>query len=312
MNLVRELTRLGLRAVLVAFGVVLATFLLLQVVPGDVATALLGSRATPENVAALRAQLGLDLPLLQRLGNLFADLLLHGGGTSIVNGVSVNELIATRIGPTLSIVALAVVFAIMLSVPLALLAARAHDRVADHVVRVLTTSALAIPAFLLGMLLIQYFSVQLRWFPVGGAGDGLRSLVLPAVTAALGIVPVLTRSLRVQLLQVASSDFLDSARSAGLSEPRVIVRYLLPNAAIPTLTLAGLNFAALVGGTFIVEKVFAVPGLGTLMFDSISDRDVTVVQTLVVYTAIAVVVVNLATEVAVRTIDPRYRIAKRS
>ncbi len=310
MKLVRELGRLGLRAVLVAAGVVLATFLLLQVVPGDVATALLGSHATPENVAELRAELGLDLPLAQRLGNLVADLFVHGGGTSIVNGVSVNKLIFSRVGITLSIVALAIVFAVALSVPLALLAALSHDRVADHTVRVVTASALAIPAFLLGMLLIQYFGVQLRWFPVGGSDDGLRSLVLPAATAALAVVPVLTRSLRVQLLQVSSSDFLDAARSAGLPERRVIFRYLLPNAAIPALTLAGLNFAALVGGTFIVEKVFAIPGLGTLMFDSISDRDVTVVQTLVVYTAIAVVIVNLATEVAVRAIDPRYRLAK--
>ncbi|MHC9046819.1 ABC transporter permease [Microbacterium saperdae] len=307
MNLARTTGRLALRAALVALGVVLATFVLLQLVPGDVTAALLGSRATPESVAALRAELGLDLTWYERLANLFADLFVHGGGVSLVERVPVADLIQTRIGLTLTIVLLAMTIAILLSVALALVAALNHDRLADHVVRVVSTSALAFPAFLVGMLLILVFSVHLRWVPVGGASDGLRSLILPSFTAALGIVPVLTRSLRVQMLQVSGSDFLDAARSAGMRESRVVLRHLLPNAAIPALTLIGLNLAYLIGGTFIVEKVFAIPGLGTLMFDAIGNRDVVVVQALVAYTAIAVVAVNLATESVVRVIDPRFR-----
>ncbi|WP_159501103.1 ABC transporter permease [Microbacterium sp. 18062] len=306
MRRTRTIGGLLLRAVLVALGVVLAAFLLLQVVPGDVATALLGSHATPESVARLRAQLGLDLPWHERLGSFFLDL-LSGGGTSLVYGESVRSLIAARAGVTLAIVGLAMLFAIVFSAGLAITAALNHNRLADQVIRVLTTSALAVPAFLLAMVLILVFSVNLRWFPVGGSADGLRSLVLPAVTAALGVVPVLTRSLRVQLLSTADADFLFAARSAGMSRTRVVLTYLLPNASIPALTLVGVNFAYLVGGTFIVEKVFAISGVGSLMFDSISQRDIPVVQELVVYTALVVVLINLVTEAAVRAVDPRRR-----
>ncbi|GAA2224572.1 ABC transporter permease [Herbiconiux moechotypicola] len=306
MGWVKQVGLLVLRAALVAGGVVLATFVLLQLVPGDVATSLLGSRATPEAVAELRQQLGLDLPWYARFGTFVTDL-FTGGGESLVNGVPVGELISARAGVTLGIVALAVLFAVVISTALAVVAAANHDRWADQVVRLISTSTLAIPAFLVGMLLILLFGVQLRWFPVGGNTDGIRSLVLPSLTAALAIVPVLTRSLRVQLLEVAGGDFVAAARSAGFSNARVTFAYLLPNAAIPALTLVGLNVAYLVGGTFVVEKVFAIPGLGALMFDSISARDVPVIQGIVVYTAILVVVVNLVTDALVRLIDPRRR-----
>lgn len=310
MNRSKHIGGMLLRAGLVAVGVVLVTFVLLQIVPGDVATALLGSRATPEAVAELRAELGLDRPLYVQFGAFLGQIFSADGGISLVNGVPARTMISARAGVTLAIVALAILFAVVISTALAVIAAANHNRMPDQIVRVLSTMTLAIPAFLVGMLLILFFGVQLRWFPVGGTTDGIRSLLLPALTAALAIVPVLTRSLRVQLLEVASSDFIAAARSAGMSERRVTMAYLLPNASIPALTLVGLNFAYLVGGTFVVEKVFAIPGLGALMFDSISNRDVPVIQGIVIYTALLVVVINLATDALVRVIDPRRRVRR--
>lgn len=306
MNLVREILRLVTRGVLVTVGVVLGTFVLLTIVPGDVTSALLGSRATPERTAELGEQFGLDRPWNERLWSFLGDV-VSGGGVSYVSGRPVGDQIRARIGPTLLIVGLALIIAVVLSATLAVVAAARHNRLADQSIRVVSTAGVAVPSFLLGMVLILVFGVWLRWLPVGGTRDALASYVLPAFTAAFAIVPVVTRSLRVQLLDIARSDFVVAARAAGLSEARVTFTYLLPNASIPAITLVGVNVAYLIGGTFIVEKVFAVQGLGALMFDAIQDRDVPVVQGVVLCTAIGVVIVNVLTELLVRLVDPRLR-----
>ncbi|WOF23483.1 ABC transporter permease [Microbacterium betulae] len=307
MTRIARLVRPAARAALVAVGVVLATFVLLGLVPGDAASALLGSRATPEAVAALREDFGLDLPWYARLGAFISDV-LTGSLTSYVNGQPVTALIAARAAPTATIVLAALVVAAAVSAALALAAAAHHDRPVDQIVRIVSTAGVAVPSFLLGMALILVFGVRLRWFPVGGVDDGFLSYVLPAVTAASAVVPVVTRSLRVQLLEVSGSDVVAAARAAGFSERRVTFGVLLPNAAIPALTLLGLNVAYLVGGTFVVEQVFGIHGLGALMFDAIQDRDVPVVQGVVLYTALAVVLVGVVTDVVVRAIDPRRRV----
>ena len=306
----RILTRVLLRAVLVAVGVVFATFILLAIVPGDISAALLGGRATPERVAEIRAQFGLDDPWYLRLVHYFGEL-FTGGGKSFVSAVPVSDLISARIAPTMTIVALALIMAMIMASLLALAAAAHHNGPIDQLIRIITTTGVAVPSFLLGMLLILLFGVWLKWLPVGGTQAGFVSFLLPSFTAAFAIIPVVVRSLRVQLLEVSRADYITAARSTGLSERRVTWAYLLPNAAVPAITLIGLNVAYLIGGTFIVEKVFAIDGLGTLMFDAIRDRDVPVVRGVVLFTAVIVVVVNAAAELAVEALDPRRREATR-
>lgn len=298
-----------LRAGGVAAGVVVIAFLLVRLIPGDAATALLGSRATPTTVARLRDRLGLDESVPVQFWHFLTRLVTHADtGASLVNGVPARELILARLEPTLYLVTFATLFAVVLSVPLALWAATHRDGPADHAVRILTMAGIAMPAFWTGLLLILLFSVRLGWFPVGGVRDGYpTSIVLPALTAAIAIVPVLVRSLRAELVEVLRADFVATLRAAGVPQRRILLRHVLRNAALPALVLVGTNISYLLGGALIVEKVFAVPGLGDLMFDAIGSRDLPVIQGVVIYTALAVVLVTLVTDHAAAVLDPRLR-----
>jgi peptide/nickel transport system permease protein len=279
-------------------------------VPGDPAQSILGDRATNASVAALRRQLGLDQPWWRQLGDFVGGVLTRfDTGDSLIYHVSTRELILRQAAPSLAIVGLAIVVTLLIAVPLALLAATHKDGVVDHVVRVLPAVGFAMPVFWVGLLLVLLFAVRLHWLPVGGSDRGLASFVLPAVAVSLSIAPPLIRSLRAQLLEVLEADFVVTARAAGLSRSRVLVGHVLRNAALPTLTLFGLNIAYLVGGTLVVERVFAIRGVGTLLFEAIGDRDFPVVQGVALYTAVLVVVVTLLTDLAVTRLDPRTRLA---
>lgn len=310
----RWLRRTAVSVVPVAIGVVVAVFLLLRIVPGDPATMILGERATPESIDALRQQLGLDQPLWKQFIDFVAGIFLHGDtGTSLVYGVSTRELIFERAPISLTLVAMAVVFSILIAVPLALLAATRQDRFADHVVRVVPMVGLGMPTFWLGLVLILIFSVGLRWFPVGGIGTGpgepWRSLVLPALTVALGLVPSLVRSLRAQLLEVLGADFVVTLTAARVPRHRILIRHVLRNAAIPTLMLLSVNVAFLIGGTVVIEKVFAINGLGMLLFSAIGSRDFPVVQGVALFCAVVVVIVSIVVDGIVQLVDPRQRAA---
>lgn len=305
----RWLRRTALRVVPVVTGVVLATFFLLRLVPGGPAAAVLGDQATDEAVAALEAQMGLDQPLGTQLWSYLSGILLHGDvGTSLIYDVPTSELIGGRIGVTLSIVGLAVLLTIALVVPLAVAAALHKDGFVDHVIRIIPAIGLAMPTFWIGLLLILVFAVNLGWLPAGGAGDGMRSLVLPAVAIAISMTPVLVRTLRAQLLEVLDADFVATLTAAGLPRRRVLV-HVLRNAALPTLTLLGLNIAYMIGGTLVIERVFALNGVGALMFESISNRDFPVVQGVALFCAVAVVAVTVATDFLVDRLDPRSRLS---
>ncbi|GAA3633702.1 ABC transporter permease [Kineosporia mesophila] len=302
--------RLIAYAVAVTLAVVVLAFGLSRAMPGSALSAQLGSHATDATRQQLAAQLGLDRPWWSQLGTLLRNLITHGDvGPSMVNGESVRSAITARAGATLSIVVLAMLIAVLLATAIAVVSATHQNRWPDHVLRVVLSAGIAVPAFWLGLLLVLLFSVHLRWFPVAGLGTGpaawLRSLVLPAVTAAVGIVPLLARSLRAQLLEVLHADFVVAARATGLSSRRILLRHLIPNAALPALTLVGTNLAYLIGGTFVVESVFTIPGVGDLMFRSITNRDSTTITGIVIYTAVLVVVVNLLTDLVVRLLDPR-------
>ncbi|MGO3146339.1 MAG: ABC transporter permease [Leucobacter sp.] len=299
----------------VMFGVVTAVFFLLRIVPGDPASMILGDRATPEAIAALREKLGLDAPLWQQYGEFVGRIVTRGDtGDSLVTGVSTGELIWSRAPVSLGIVALALMFALLITVPLALAAVRNKDGWIDQTIRILPSISMGMPLFWIGLLLIIVFAVNLGWFPVGGVGstgsaplEPLRSFVLPSFSVALGMAPPLIRSLRAQLLEVTEAEFVTTLRAARVPERTIRLKHVLRGAALPTLNLLSVNLAYLIGGTLVVEKVFGINGLGTLLFQSISSRDFPVVQGVALYCAVLVVVVSFAAQVLSALIDPRLR-----
>jgi peptide/nickel transport system permease protein len=299
-------------ALLVVFGVTVTTFLLMHAVPGDPAAAVLGEHATPAAVAALRRQWGLSQALPQQFGRFVVDLLTLRLGDSYVYKTPVTSLIASRIGLTAALVALATLFAVVITVPLATAAAARQDRAADHLIRAGTVIGLGMPSFWFGIILIEIFALRLHLLPVGGPGVSLaghlRSLVLPGLTASLAIVPLLVRSLRVGMIEVLDSDYVAMARAKGLSELRVLTWHVARNAVIPTVTLLGLNIAFLIGSTVVVEQVFALNGLGSLLLDSIINRDFPVVQAVTLVLAASVVIINLLTDLLAARLDPRIRL----
>lgn len=299
-------------AIPVIFGIAIVTFLLLRLIPGDPARVLLGIHATPSAVASLRARLGLNQPIYQQLWSYLIGLLHGRTGVSIYYHVPVSSLIASHAAVTASLIAVATLFSVIITVPLAVLAAARRDRPADHAVRLFSLVGLGMPSFFFGIILIIVFSVDLHWFAVGGWGvsfsDHLRSLVLPGLTAAIAIVPVLIRSLRIGMLEVIESDFVATARAKGLRGSRVLYGHVARNALIPTLTLLGINIAYLIGGTVVIERVFNLNGLGNLMLSAIGVRDFPVVQGVTIVYAIAVVLVNLMTDLTAARLDPRIRL----
>lgn len=309
---VRAPGRVLARVVPVMFGVVVAVFFLLRMVPGDPAAMILGERATPQAIAELRTRLGLDLPLWQQFTDFLGGLLTRfDTGDSLVTGVSTRELIFAKAPVSLGIVGLAVLLGVLIAVPLALAAALRKDGWADHLVRILPAVGMGMPLFWIGLLLIIVFGVQLHWLPVGGVGTGpgepLRSLFLPALAVALGLAPPLIRSLRAQLIEALSADFVTTLRAARVPERRIIFRHVLRNAGLPSLTLLSVNTATLIGGTLVVEKVFGIGGLGTLLFQSIGSRDFPVVQGIALYCALLVVLVTTLAGALAAVLDPRLR-----
>lgn len=299
-------------AVLVTIGVALACFVLLHVVPGDPARAVLGEHATPQAVETLRRQWGLSQSLPSQFGHFVADLVRGRLGSSYFYHESVISLIGQRIGQTAWLVLGASLLAVAISLPMAALAASRQDRTADHVIRAAGVIGLGMPAFWIGIVLVEIFAIHVKLLPVGGWGTTLwqhvKGLLMPCLTAALAIVPILVRSLRAGMLEVLESDFVASARARGLSETRVLFVHVMRNAIIPTIALLGLNIAFLVGSTVVVEQVFALNGLGSLLLDSITNRDYPVVQGLTLVMATAVVLINLLTDLVSARLDPRIRL----
>jgi peptide/nickel transport system permease protein len=299
--------------VLVVAGVVIATFLLLHLLPGNPARAVLGEHASPRAVAALQREWGLSASLPSQLGHFLSEL-AHGDlGQSLFSAASVSTLVRQRIPVTASLVLAAVIFAVVITVPLASIAASHRGRSADHLVRTVPLLGLGMPSFWIGIVGIEVFAVHLHWLPVGGWGTSftghLRSLVLPGLTAALAVTPILIRSLRSGMLDILDADFIAMSRGRGLSNVRVLLVHVVRNAAIPTVTLLGINIAYLIGSTVVIEQVFDLNGLGQLMLTAISNRDFPVVQGVTLVFAFAVVVVNLLTDLAVARLDPRIRLA---
>jgi peptide/nickel transport system permease protein len=301
-----------LSAVFVAAGVTVGTFLLLHVEPGDPARLVLGQHASPAAIASLRHEWGLDSSLPSQFRRYVSSLARGDFGQSYLNHTSATALIGSRIGITFSLVGVATAFSVILTVPLAAFAASRKDRLPDHVVRGVSVAGLGLPTFWFGIVLIEIFSLRLHLLPVGGWGESFRAhaeaLVLPGFTAAIAIVPILVRSLRVGMVEVLDADFVANLRAKGLGESRVLMVHVARNAVIPTLTLLGVNIAYLIGSTVVVERVFGLNGLGALLLTSITDRDFPVVQAVTLLFATSVVLVNLVVDLLAAWLDPRIRL----
>jgi peptide/nickel transport system permease protein len=293
----------------VAVGVTIVVFFMIHLIPGDPARTILGIHATPKSIAILHREFGLDRPLISQYW-LFLDRLAHGNlGTSLFYGVPARGLIWQRLPATLWLVVYAAIVAVVISVPLAMIAASKRDGVRDQVVRAVPLLGLGMPPFWVGFLLIYAFSIGLKWFPVGGYGNGfvghLHSMFLPALTVAIALSPVVIRSLRASMLSVLGAEYVTTARSKGVPARRLFFRHVLRNAVIPAVTVLAINIGYLIGGTVIIEVVFGIPGIGQLMINSIFQRDFPVVQGVTLVFGILVVLVNLLADVAYAWLDPR-------
>ncbi len=296
----------------VLFGISVVTFVLVRLIPGDPARVLLGARATPTAIANIRRQYGLDEPMwLQYL--YFVKNLLNGEmGKSILYKIDVLKLIMTRIEPTLVLVLASVVLSVLIAVPMAALAARNHGRFADHAVRVVSTAGIGFPPFWLGLMLIILFSVNLGLLPVSGYGETLGEkvahLALPSLTIALSLSTVLTRSLRAAMVEGLRSDVAVAARARGMPERVVFWRHVVPNSMVPTINLLAINIGWLIGGTVVIESVFAIPGIGQLLVRAIFSRDYMVVQGVAMILACATVLINLIADILTVAADPRVKL----
>ena len=297
----------------VLFLITLFVFFLVRLVPGDPALIMLGNRATEENIARLRAHLGLDQPLLVQYGRFLGNL-AHGDlGESVRRGEPVTGIIRDRMPPTLFLVGYALLLAVVISLPLATIGALRQERWPDQLVRVFVLVALAMPTYWIGMMLLQTFAVKLKAFPVAGYGDTLpehlHSLFLPALALALGVSSVLTRSLRNALLETMAADHVRTARAKGLNQPTVVIKHALRNAMTPVITLGALEFGTLLSGAVLTEQIFTIPGFGKLIVDAVFNRDYAVVQGVVLCTAIGYIGLNLLADVLYVVLNPRLRTA---
>lgn len=295
----------------VAFGVTLIVFLLVRMIPGDPAVNLLGIHQTPELLAQLRAQMGLDRSLAEQY-LIFLGHLLHGDlGTSYFYGQSVISLVSDRLPPTLFLLTYASVLTAVVAFPAAILAALRRNSIWDQVVRFTFVFGISLPAYWLGIILILAFAIALPVFPVAGYGttflEHLHYLFLPSATIALGVIPLVLRAMRASLIDVLRADYMDTARAKGLPPRVVLLRHGVRNALLPAITVLGVNLGWLIGGTVIIENVFAIPGLGQLMIFSVSARDYPTIQAVTLVFAVLVVLVNLATDALYLVLDPRVR-----
>ena len=304
---------------LISLGVSLAVaslviFLVVEVAPGDPAAFMLGINAEPEAVAALRAELGLDVPKWQRYLDWVGGMATGDFGTSYTYRTPVAEMIAERLTVSLPLALYALALSTALAFPAGIYAAARRGRAGDLAVMGATQLGIAVPNFWFAMMLVLLFSITLGWFGAGGfpgweAGlwPGIKALTLPAVALALPQAAILARVMRSSLIEILGEDFMRTARAKGLTRRQALWRHGVRNALIPVLTIIGLQFAFLLAGAIIIEQVFYLPGLGRLIFQSISARDLIVVESVVMLLVFAVIVVNFLVDLAYAAVDPRLR-----
>ena len=305
-----------LTTVIVLLGATVLLFTLTQFVPGDPARTLLGPRASAEAIEALRSRMGMDLPVWRQVLRFLGNILRGDLGTDAISGRSILTMVLDVLPYTLTLTLAAIGLAVVLGVPLGCFSATHPDSLADRALALLSVSFIAMPNFVVAIYLLLIFSIWLDWLPVLGAsrsgelGDQLLRLILPTVSLALGWVGYIARLVRSSLLEVLDQNFIRTARAYGLSETRVVYKYALKNAAVPTVAVLGLGVGRLLGGAIFAEIIFARPGLGTLIYSAISTRNYPVVQAGVLVVVFLFVFTNLLVDLSYSWLDPR--ISRRS
>lgn len=298
----------------VLLAVTLLTFLVASLLPGDLATTILGDQATPEKVAELRAAMGLDLPIWQRYG-IWLWNVLHGDlGRSFRTGETVWSAVTARLPVSLELMAIGVVLSLVISIPLAILCAVKSGTAFDRFFTGLAFGKLSLPNYMVAILLIYLFAVELNWLPATGWVPfhedplaNLRSFILPAVTIAFAEWPVLMRVLRSDMIATLQEDYIAMAKAKGLRPARILLVHALKPSSLTLVTVAGINIGRLIGGALIVETIFALPGIGRLLVGAIYARDFIILQGVVLFVAIGFVVVNFIVDMLYAVLDPRIR-----
>ena len=296
----------------VLIGISVISFTLMQLIPGDPVRVMLGPKASADSVEAVRERLGLNDPPIQQYA-VYAGGLLRGDlGESIRFRVPVSELIAERLPVTGFLALYVIVLAVPITLLLSILAARKRGTWVDHSIRMISVLGITMPVFWLAVLMLRLFSIDLGWFPVGGFGEGfighLHHLFLPALSISIWLVPVLARNLRAAILEEAGADYVTASQAKGLPDGYIFRAHILRNASLPTLNLLGVMVVYLIGGTVIIELVYGIPGLGSLMFSAILARDFIVIQGLTLFYALATVTITLVTDLLSGLIDPRIKL----
>lgn len=295
-------------ALLAAASVII--FLLLRAVPGDPARVALGVTATDEDVAELSSRLGLDKPLLAQYTDWIGGLLTGNFGISMASGNDITPVVAQRAGVTLTLALLAVLFSLVIAVPAGIYLARRGGTVGGWIVGALSQLGIVVPSFLAGIAAVALFSVRLGWLPANGWGTPAHA-VLPVAALTIVQAAILTRYVRTAIAEEMGKDYVRTGRAQGASISTVLYTSALRNAALPVLTVAGLQLASLVVGAVVIERVFTIPGLGTLLLDAVGNRDLTTVQTVMMLIVAFTLVVNLIVDLAYAVVDPRIRRERR-
>ena len=294
--------------------VALFVFLLLRLTPGDPAAILAGDNATPEQLERIRVSLGLKEPLYVQFFT-WINQLLHGDlGVSLISHVPVLQMIGQRVEPSLSVAISTIILAILVAVPLGVIAAWKHGTWIDRCVMALSVLGFSVPVFVIGYVLIQVFAINLRWVPVqgfrslsGGFGPFFERIILPTCTLSFIYIALIARMTRAAMLDVLGEDFVRTARAKGIGETSVLLRHALRNAAVPVITVIGSGFALLISGVVVTESVFNLPGIGRLTVDAVLARDYPVIQGMILLTSFIYVAVNLLIDLAYTLLDPRIR-----
>jgi peptide/nickel transport system permease protein len=303
------LVRRVLFSMFILWGVITIVFIVLRLIPADPAQLILGSDATQAEVAALRAQMGLDQPIYAQYAAYWADLIRLDFGDSYRLQRDAMTLVLERLPATLELAFASLAFALILGLPAGVIAALNVNKIPDRVVSVVSLLAQSLPSFWVGIVFILIFARVMQVLPSGGTGS-FAHLVLPAITLALPFLAILTRMTRSGLLEVIHEGYIQTARSKGLSERLVIFPHAMRNALIPIVTIVGLQFGQLLGGAVIVETVFSWPGVGRMLIDSISQRDYNLVQAAIILIATGFVTINLIVDLLYGYLDPRVRLVK--
>lgn len=302
-------TRRVVYSLLILLGVTLITYLLLFMLPADPARQIAGRSATPEVVANIRHQLGLDLPFYQQYFNYLKGLLQGDLGRSFIQRSQVSELIGARLVPSLQLMGMGILFELIIGIGLGIVAALKRDSFADRLLMAFSFVGVSSPQFIAAMLFLYFFAVKLGWFPMGGYGE-FRHILLPALTLGLLGSGWYSRMVRSSMIEVLHQDFIRTARAKGLSRARVVFRHVLPNAIVPVIPMIGIDIGIFMGGLVVVESVFGWPGIGQLAWQAIQQVDIPVIVGVTTVSAVAIVIGNLVADLIIPLVDPRIDVKK--